>query len=134
MVAYHYDTKVAFVKGSPNTVAANATVLVYATTDTGYTTPLVTYSNPGLTTIADLVSDVYGIVPDFYTNNESDVLWKSGTLTGQWATTQSRPGLRGATGADGPQGDQGPIGIPGLNGNTLFEDPEDPGFYTIILN
>jgi hypothetical protein len=32
----------------------------------------------------------------------------------------------------GPTGPQGPIGIPGLNGNTLFEDPEDPGFYTII--
>lgn len=117
MVAYHYDTKVAFIKGSPNTVAANATVLVYDTTDTGYTTPLVTYSDPALTVIVNLVSDAYGIVPDFWTNNKPDVLWKSGSMTGGWATTQSRPGIQGPVSTvPGPPGPPGTPGTPGLNG------------------
>ena len=95
MVAYYYDTKVAFVKGSPNTVAANATVLVYDTTDTGYTTPITTYSDPGLTTIVNVVTDAYGIAPDFWMNNKPNVLWKSGTMTGGWGTSTSRAGERG---------------------------------------
>lgn len=116
MVAYHYDFRIALVKGSPNTVAANATVLVYDPLDTGYTTPLSVYSDPALTTIVNLVTDQYGIVPDFWTNNKPDLLWKSGTMKGGWATTSSRPGIRGPSGGTGPQGPRGPQGTPGLNG------------------
>ena len=57
MVAYHYDFRIALMKGSPNTVAANATVLVYDPADTGYTTPLTAYSDPALSTIINLVAD-----------------------------------------------------------------------------
>lgn len=115
MVAYHYDFRIALVKGSPNTVAANATVLVYDPADTAYATPLTVYSDPALTTIVNLVTDAYGIVPDFW-SDKPDLLWKSGTMKGGWATTTSRPGLRGATGPQGPQGVQGVQGNPGLNG------------------
>lgn len=116
MVAYHYDFRIALVKGSPNTVAANATVLVYDPADTGYTAPVTVYSDPAMTMIANLVTDAYGVVPDFWTNNLPDLLWKSGAMSGGWATTSSRPGLRGATGPQGAQGIQGPQGNPGLNG------------------
>jgi hypothetical protein len=115
VVAYHYDFRIALVKGSPNVVAANATVLVYDPLDVTYTTPINVYSNPGLTTIVNLVTDAYGIVPDFW-SDKPDLLWKSGTLTGGWATTSSRPGLRGITGAQGNDGPMGPNGTPGLNG------------------
>lgn len=115
MVAYHYDFRIALVKGSPNTVAANATVLVYDPADTAYAAPVTVYSDPALTTIVNLVTDAYGIVPDFW-SDKPDLLWKSGALKGGWATTTSRPGLRGATGAPGPQGIQGAQGNPGLNG------------------
>lgn len=116
MVAYHYDFRIALVKGSPNTVAANATVLVYDPLDTGYTTPLSVYSDPALTTIVNLVTDEYGIVPDFWTDNKPDLLWTSGTMKGGWATTSSRPGIRGPSGGTGPVGPMGPMGTPGLNG------------------
>lgn len=116
MVAYHYDFRIALVKGSPNTVAANATVLVYDPLDTSYTTPLTVYSDPALTTIVNLVTDAYGVPPDFWTNNLPDLLWKSGTMTGGWATTSSRPGLRGEKGDTGATGPMGPQGNPGLNG------------------
>jgi hypothetical protein len=117
MVAYHYDFRVALVKGAPNTVAANATVLVYDPLDTGYTTPVLVYSDPGLSTIVDLVTDVHGIVPDFW-SAKPDLLWKSGTLKGGWATTSSRPGLRGpASTVPGPPGPPGEPGVPGLNGS-----------------
>lgn len=116
MVAYHYDFRIALVKGSPNTVAANATVLVYDHADTGYVTPVTVYSDPALTTIVNLVTDAYGIVPDFWTDNKPDLLWKSGTMTGGWATTSSRPGLRGEKGDTGSTGPMGAQGNPGLNG------------------
>lgn len=116
MVAYHYDFRIALVKGSPNTVAANATVLVYDPADTGYVTPLTVYSDPALTTIVNLVTDAYGIVPDFWTNNLPDLLWKSGTMKGGWATTSSRPGSRGPAGVAGPAGPPGQAGTPGSNG------------------
>lgn len=152
MVAYHYDFRIALVKGSPNVVAANATVLVYDPADTGMTTPISVYSNPGLTTIVNLVTDQYGVVPDFWTDNKPDLLWKSGSMSGGWATTSSRPGLRGPSGAQGPQGPIGPNGTPGLNGanaslqedvynpgfyfpvegDQLAADPANPGFYTVI--
>jgi hypothetical protein len=115
MVAYHYDFRIALVKGSPNTVAANATVLVYDPTDTGYVTPLNVYSDPALTSIVNLVSDSYGIVPDFW-SAKSNLLFKSGTIKGGWATNSSVPGVQGATGPTGPTGATGPQGTPGLNG------------------
>lgn len=126
MVAYHYDFRIALVKGSPNTVAANATVLVYDPADTGYTTPLTVYSDPALTTIVNLVTDAYGIVPDFW-SDKPDLLWKSGTMKGGWATTSSRPGLRGATGAPGVAGPPGPPGGPGLNGESTVLGTIDGG-------
>lgn len=130
MVAYHYDFRIALVKGSPNVVAANATVLVYDPTDTGMTTPISVYSNPGLTTIVNLITDANGVVPDFW-SDRSDLLWKSGTYSGGWATTSSRPGLRGPSGAQGPVGPMGPQGTAGLNGGnaSLQEDQAHPGLY-----
>lgn len=116
MVAYYFSFKTALVKGSPNVVSPNTSVLIYDVTDVNRATPVTAYSDAALTTITNLVSDQYGIVPDFYTNNRPDILWKSGTFKGQWATSQSRPGLRGPTGPEGPQGIQGVQGNPGLNG------------------
>lgn len=116
MVAYHYDFRIALVKGSPNTVAANATVLVYDPVDTGYVTPVTVYSDPALTTIVNLVTDAHGVVPDFWTDNKPDLLWKSGAYSGGWATTSSRPGARGKDGAPGAPGATGAPGVPGLNG------------------
>lgn len=115
MVAYHYDFRIALVKGSPNVAAANATVLVYDPLDVTYSTPISVYSDPGLTTIVNLVTDQYGIIPDFW-SDKPDLLWKSGALAGGWATTSSRPGIRGLTGAEGPEGPMGPNGTAGLNG------------------
>ena len=136
MVAYRYATKVAFVKGAINTLAANVSVLVYALTDTGYTTPLVAYEDRELTTITNIVTDENGMPEtDFYLNNHPDCRWKSGSMVGEWATTQSRPGPQGPVSVTpGPPGPPGTNGTNGLNGNTLFEDPLDPGFYTIIMN
>lgn len=115
MAAYHYDFRVALVKGSPNTVAANSTVLVYDPLDTAYATPLQVYSDPGLTTVVNLVSDQYGIVPDFW-SAKPNLLWKSGTLKGGWATNTAIPGVQGPTGPAGQVGPAGPAGTAGLNG------------------
>lgn len=116
MVAYYFSFKTALVKGSPNVVSPNTSALIYDVTDVNRVTPVTAYTNAGLTTIANLTSDAYGIIPDFYTNNRPDVLWQSGTLKGQWATSQSRPGIQGPTGPAGAQGVQGVQGNPGLNG------------------
>lgn len=121
MVAYHYDFRIALVKGSPNVVAANATVLVYDPLDTGMTTPILVYSDPAMTTIVNLVTDAYGVPPDFW-SDKPDLLWKSGTYSGGWATTSSRPGLRGEMGpastVPGPPGADGTPGLNGQNGET----------------
>ena len=139
MVAYKFSYPIAWLRGSgpeaPVTKAANATILIYHPDDTTFTTPITIYSNKALTTITNLISDADGVCGDFYTNDLPDVLWRSGAENGEWATTQSRPGLRGPAGpVSTVPGPPGADGTPGLNGNTLFEDPEDPGFYTIILN
>lgn len=136
MVAYRYATKVAFVKGAINTLAANVSVLVYALTDTGYTTPLVAYSDRELTTITNIVTDENGIPEtDFYLNNIPDCRWKSGTMVGEWATTQSRPGPQGPVSTvPGPAGPKGADGTAGLNGAnaSIFEDTTIPGLYRFV--
>jgi hypothetical protein len=136
LVAYKFSYPIAWLRGSgpeaPVTKAADATILVYDLADTGFTTPITVYADRALTEITNLVSDADGVCGDFFTDDMPDVAWKSGAESGEWATTQSRPGLRGLTGAAGPTGPLGPNGVPGLNGASIFEDPEDPGFYTII--
>lgn len=137
MVAYKYSYPIAWFRGAgpeaPVFKAANATILIYHPDDTGFTTPITIYADKALTTITNLISDSDGVCGDFYTNNLPDVLWKSGAENGEWATSQSRPGLRGLTGpVSTVPGPPGADGTPGLNGASIFEDPLDPGFYTII--
>lgn len=117
MVAYYYATQIAIVKGAINTLAANVSVLVYDVTDTGFTTPLTVYSDPALSVITNITTDAFGIpLTDFYTDNKPNVLWKSGSMTGQWATSTSRAGANGAPGTPGAPGATGPQGPPGVDG------------------
>lgn len=136
MVAYKFSYPVAWFRGSgPNAPiykAANATLLIYTLADTGFTTPITVYSDRQLTTIANVVTDDDGVGADFYTDDLPDIRWKSGAESGEWATTQSRPGLRGPVSTvPGPPGPPGADGTPGLNGAnaSLLEDPYNPGFY-----
>lgn len=122
MVAYYFTFKTALIKGSPNRVAANASVLIFDVTDTNFLTPLVAYRDPGLLVPINLVTDEYGIVPDFYTQDRPDILWRSGENQGQWPTSQSRPGSRGAPGPEGKPGPPGPPGLPGKDGASSNAD------------
>lgn len=137
MAAFKYTYQIAWFRtgpGAPVGKASNATVLLYALTDPTFTTPIPTYSDAALTTLVDLVADADGLIGvDFYTDNHPDVLWKSGTNNGQWATSQSRPGLRGPVSTTpGPPGPPGAAGTPGLNGTGLIPDIDDPGFYILM--
>ena len=136
MVAYRYATKVAFVKGAINTLAANVSVLVYALTDTGYTTPLVAYSDRELTTITNIVTDENGMPEtDFFLNNHPDCRWKSGDNEGEWATTQSRPGPQGPVSiVPGPPGPPGSNGTNGLNGESTVLGDVDGGAASTTFN
>lgn len=136
MVAYKFSYPIAWLRGSgpeaPVTKAANATILVYDLADTGFTTPITIYADRALTEITNLVSDADGVCGDFFTDDMPDVSWKSGVESGEWATTQSRPGIRGLTGAVSTvPGPPGADGTPGLNGAnaSLLEDPNNLGFY-----
>lgn len=121
MVAYKYSFPIAWFRGSgpnaPINKAANASILIYAPTDTGFTTPLTAYADKELTTIQNIVTDSDGVGADFYVDNLPDIVWVSGVNKGDWATSQSRPGLRGPVSTvPGPPGNPGTPGTPGLNG------------------
>lgn len=120
MVAYKYSFPVAWFRGSgpnaPINKAANASIMIYAPSDTGFTTPLTAYADKELTSIQNIVTDSDGVGADFYVDNLPDIVWVSGANKGDWATSQSRTGLRGPTGGVGPAGPMGPNGAPGLNG------------------
>lgn len=140
MVAYKFSYPIAWLRGSgpeaPVTKAANATILIYHPDDTTFTTPITIYANRGLTSVTNLISDADGVCGDFYTNDLPDVLWKSGAEHGEWATTQSRPGLRGPTSTvPGPPGPPGANGTPGLNGqSTVFGDIDGGSATTVFIN
>lgn len=135
MVAYKYSFPIAWFRGSgpnaPINKAANASIMIYNPTDTGFTTPLTAYADKELTTIQNIVTDDDGVGADFYVDNLPDIVWVSGVNKGDWATSQSRPGLRGPSGVQGPIGPIGPNGTPGLNGAnaSILEDPNHPAFY-----
>ncbi|WP_461164942.1 right-handed parallel beta-helix repeat-containing protein [Arthrobacter sp. R4-81] len=121
MVAYKYSFPIAWFRGSgpnaPINKAANASIMIYSPADTGFTTPLTAYADKELTTIQSIVTDSDGVGADFYVDNLPDIVWVSGANKGDWATSQSRPGLRGpASTVPGPPGDPGTPGTPGLNG------------------
>jgi hypothetical protein len=136
LVAYKFSYPIAWLRGSgpeaPVTKADKATILIYHPDDTTFTTPITIYANKALTVVTNLISDDDGVCGDFYTNDLPDVVWKSGAENGEWATTQSRPGLRGPVSTTpGPPGPPGANGTNGLNGAnaSLLEDPYNPGFY-----
>lgn len=127
MVAYKYSFPIAWFRGSgpnaPINKAANASIMIYSPTDTGFTTPLTAYADKELTTIQNIVTDSDGVGADFYVDNLPDIVWVSGANKGDWATTQSRPGIRGLPGpastVPGPPGADGTAGLNGANGATV---------------
>jgi hypothetical protein len=96
VVLYPYVAALAL-DGNTRAVAANALGQVYAKADTSFTTPLAAIDAAGLA--VELWSSADGVLPNFFVDGHTAVVWKSGDWKLPLVTSEPVPGADGSPGA-----------------------------------
>lgn len=118
-------------------VVAGASALIYADTDTAFTTPLPITDMAGVP-LAALVSGPSGVYPAFKVVSEAtNVVAKAGTLITPLTSEKGRQGLPGLSAyqvavANGYAGTEAQwLNSLAVQSSGLTPDPANPGFYLI---